>query len=730
MSAEQCNRPMTTPSTNLKVIPLPGLTLDNLGLYFAALGLLRLLSRQWPTVRGCWRDGCFVVVGPDSLESITDYVHRIGTSKTWTDYGKPWDAQQKRDTKLSAAKKSAMNVAHWRSHHAAENEALLQQSHLATGQRLSFNPIFGTGGNSGKRLFSSGWDKAKTAINTLPRGITAEVVRADLVALLSGDACCYMSDFGGGSWFSAANKTYNSGCRKPFAEGQITPWAMLLACEAFPLLAGSASRQLGSQRRATAAFPFVTRSTAPLAEQATGQRLGEFWAPVWDRPMTLAEVTALYQTGKAEIAGKAALTSAAFAAAIVHRGIDAGIQQFCSFTLLRTTSENTFESRLGSIIKVPRANHMFSEVMHRVIKLRDSLPIDQEGTKKRYRGLQGPIDHALIALAEAVGQSEQGEDVQVERSWALIDELFTALAKVDRNKAHRESGVRFDLLPLDWLHWLLERTSHQHTEIRLALALASLRPQPPPKASDAAAMKAPQRFLAYRLGASGKGQWWTIPKDVPLRRIWSPASLESNLAALAKRRLMEASPMSAAPLFGEISASCSDALQFLAQQTDDEALATWLDRFSLFDWSVSKDAKTPLRQWARVQGASHAADASALLYGFLRPHFDNATFVSLLTSNEDKVSTTKPRVIAKAGRLGAIIAALDGNQLSQAWEYAASAYRAERVPIAEFPQQSFAHANPQRLLAALIFPVIYAGLKPLIARWQCPSTHKPQEPTP
>ncbi len=616
------------------------------------------------------------------------------------------------------------------SHLAPENEALLQQSHLATGQRLSFNPIFGTGGNSGKRLFSSGWDKAKTAILTLPRGITAEMVRADLDALLSGDACHYMSDFGGGSWFSAANKIYNSGFSKPFAEGQITPWAMLLACEAFPLLAGSTSRQLGSQRRATAAFPFVTRSTAPLAEQAAGQRLGEFWAPVWDRPMALAEVTALYQTGKAEIAGKAALTSAAFAAAIVHRGIDAGIQQFRSFTLLRTTSENTFESRLGSIIKVPRASPMFSEVTHRVIKLRDSLPPDMEqGSKKRYRGLQGPIDRALIALAEAIGQGNQRENVQVERSWELIDEVFTALAKVDRNKANRESGVRFDLLPLDWLHWLLERTSHQHSEIRLALALASLRPQPPPKASDAVALKAPQRFLAYRLGATGKGQWWTIPKDVPLRRIWSPTNLESNLAALTNRRLIESSPMSAVPLIGEVSASVSDALQFLSHQTNDEALVAWVDRFSLFDWNASKDTKAPLRRWARVYGTSHTADASALLYGFLRPHFDNATFASLHTRGEVERSATPSRVIAKAGRLGAIVAALDGNQLGQAWEYAASAYRAERVPIADFPQQAFAHANPQRLLAALVFPVSYGGLKPLITRWQSPSTHNTQEPT-
>lgn len=724
---------LTSHTSRLQVIPLPGLTLDTLGLYFVALGLLRLLSRQWPSARGCWREGCFVVVGPDSLKNITDFVHDIGVNQKWSDYGKPWDTQQKKDTKLAQAKKPVINVAHWRAHLASETDALLQQSHLATGQRLSFNPLFGTGGNAGKRLFSSGWGKAKIAVANPPRGISSDDVRADLLALLGGEPCQYLSDFGAGSWFSAANKTYNSGSgEKPYSEGQITPWAMLLACEAFPLLAGSASRQLGSQRKATAAFPFVTRSTAPLTEQAAGQRLGEFWAPVWDRPMTIPEVTALYQTGKAEITGKAALTAAAFAAAIVHRGVDAGIQEFRSFTLMRTTSEQTFESRLGSIIKVPRANPIFSEVTRRALQLRDSLPPDREqGARKRYRGLQGPIDRALIALAEAIGQGESREDVQVEFSWALIDAMFAALAKVDRNKTLREAGVRFELLPLDWLHWLLERTHQQHTEIRLALALASLRPQPPRQASDAVALKAPQRFLAYRLGSAGRSRWWTLPKDVPLRRIWSPANLENNLALLAKRRLIESSPSSASPFRSEISAGIDDAVRFLTHQVDDDALTLWLDRFSLFDWSVQLAAKTALREWAKRRSPHAPPDSATLLYGFFRPHFDSATLANLQSPTNNTDSSNPGRgSVAKAGRLAAIVASLESENLAAAWNCAVAAYRMERIPIANFPHQAFAHASPRRLLAALVFPVSYSGLEPLITRWLSPSTHNTRKSTP
>jgi CRISPR-associated protein Csx17 len=662
-------------------------------------------------------------MGPDSLKSITNFVYEIGINQKWSDYGKPWDAQQKRDTKLAQAKKPVINVAHWRSHLASETEALLQQSHLATGQRLSFNPLFGTGGNAGKRLFSSGWEKAKAAVAKPPRGISSDDVRTDLVALLTGEPCQYLSDFGAGSWFSAANKIYNSGSRKPYSEGQITPWAMLLACEAFPLLAGSASRQLGSQRKATASFPFVTRSTAPLAEQANGQRLAEFWAPVWERPMTIAEVTALYQTGKAEVTGKAALTAAAFAAAIVHRGVDSGIQEFRSFTLMRTTSENTFESRLASIIKVPRADPMFSEVTRRALQLRDGLPPDREqGAKKRYLGLQGPIDRAIIALSETIGQGESREDVQVERSWELVDAMFVTLSKIDRNKTFREAGIRFELLPLDWLHWLLERTHRQHTEIRLALALASLRPQPPNHASNAVALKAPQRLLAYRLGATGRSRWWSLPKDVPLRRIWSPATLENNLTLLAKRRLIEVLPTSDAPFNSEINASISDAIKFLAHQTDDNALTLWIDRFSLFDWSAPFVAKTALRECVKDKSQHAPSDSVSLLYGFFRPHFDSATLTSLKSpANKTDLIQQERSPVAKAGRLASIVAALESGNLATAWDYAAAAYRAERIPIADFRQRAFACDNPRRLLAALVFPVSYSDLKPLITRWLSPS---------
>ncbi len=719
---------MNATPQELSSVPLPGLTLDTLGLYLAALGLLRILSRKWPSIRGCWRNGCFTVVGePISLEQLEEFLYEVGLNEEWSDYGKPWDEFQKKDKKLAQAKKPAINVALWRSREATENQAVLQQSHLAIGQRLFFNPLFGTGGNVGQRKFAKGWQKAKEVVAKPSKKTKPEDIESDLHALLHGEPCRCLSDYyNAGCWFSSANKIYNSGL-KPYKEGQITPWAMLLACEAFPLLAGSPSRQLGVHRQAFGAFPFVTSAAAPLTEKdqsPNGQFWAQFWAPVWNRPMSLAEVSALFQSGRAEIDGRAARTAVAFAGAITHRGVNAGLSEFRNFSLIHTTSNETFESRLSSVVAVPKNDPASSVAIRRILKTRDNLPHDEkQGKRWRFHGLQGRIDRALIALAETAG--EEREDLQVECSWELIDEVFASLAKVDRNKAFREKGVRFELLPLDWLAWLLdpERTTHQHTEIRLALSLASLRPEKKQANESQDTNKVPQRFLAYRLGSVGKGRYWQIPKALPLRRIWSPKSLAENLIALGKRRLFESSPEQSPPFQNafqsEVSTSVADALQFLSQGTDDEVLGKWIDRFSLFNWDDSKESKDLLRKWVGKPDLAELNNSNAMLYGFFRPLFDSSALRRLQNAEQQVAGGHEIKV--NAGRLVPIVSALDRGDVTAAWEMASAAYRSERIALADFQPDLFSHKDPKRLLASILFPVGNRGLTKLFERWQSPS---------
>jgi CRISPR-associated protein Csx17 len=658
-----------------------------------------------------------------------EYLFQLGKEDAWSRYGKPWDAAQKADTKFAQAKKAIGEVAEWRSSEGDEEQIPVLQSHLAPGEsRNSFNPVFGTGGNAGKRMFASGWDTARETILNPKRGVEDDDLRGDLQAFLHGGSARILGDFAAGCWFSSANKIYNSGTAKPFAEGQVTPWAMLLACEAFPFLAGSASRLLGAQRKQNAAFPFVTRAPAPENESACGQWLGDFWAPVWERPMALPEIVALFQSGRTELSGKAALTAAAFAGAIVQRGVDAGITEFRCFTLQRTTSENTFESQLSRVVRVPPHSPLFNEFFRRVIAFRDQLPRDRkQGKSWRFKGLQGPLDRTLIVLAEAVG--EGGEELQAERALAVLDAMSGALAKADRKQSHRAANVAFERLPLDWLAWLAQAAGVTR-EVRLALALASIKPEIPEQtAKPAERARFPQAFLAYRFGtASRGGRWSSIPKDRPLRAIWSQRSLVDNIAALARRRLLDSiqtKPSAIAPFRSNFPAPVADVIAFLEGRTEDNTLARWIDRLCLFDWF------DPVKENHAKLGAVLKSDepewlewtADAALYAFYRPLFDDWFFRALVTQKRQWKRKPKDPLLATSARVVPVASALERGDTAAAWEQARSVLHALEIPVADFESAAlFAPSDPRRLLGALCIPAQAHGLYEYFdTHWRSPS---------
>jgi len=87
-------RPPTIPqpaAITLPAIRLPGLNLDSLGNYLAALGLLCLAERKWPTVRGCWKDESFILVGgPSTMEELEVLLDGIAVNREWSTYKKVW----------------------------------------------------------------------------------------------------------------------------------------------------------------------------------------------------------------------------------------------------------------------------------------------------------------------------------------------------------------------------------------------------------------------------------------------------------------------------------------------------------------------------------------------------------------------------------------------------------------------------------------------------------------
>lgn len=718
----------------LPVLALPGLSPDSLGTYLASLGLLRVLSRRWPSTRIAWRDDVLQVVGgPPTLDELLDELVRIANTQVdseaskreWTRYDKAWSDEQKKGTKA----KSGAPLALWQAE-AQEDQLPLFAAHAVPHARVSFNPLLGSGGNAGRRDFAAGWRKAVDALAVAPkpakgRGKGKAEANANspapsderknaLQALLLGHPVTWLVEkLAAGSWFSEATKLYNSG-QSPAREGQISPWAMVLACEGLAFLAGGASRRLGARSaRAVGAFPFITQPIAASAEKEADRLRGEIWTPLWSRPMSLAEASTLFSRGRAELRGRGALTPAAFATAIRKRGVDAGVSEFRRFTLGRTTSSNTFEPRLEARFSLDagadRAGEAAATTLERVTALIEQRGFPRDG--KPFVGLRGPIEAALLDVASEPDCSEPGI--------ALLDAIIRALDRIDRNRSFREGKVRWDPLPLTWLASLF--TDEQPgVEARLALSLVSSFPETLP-------------FASFRFGVewareqNGKYayDWTTQPrhfehsKVAPARWVWGPGELARVLGAALSRRLLEEAkldtthtkrPRGRAPL----PATTSQVRQWLAGDLDESLFSAWLSRLAIFDWR-----RVPQEVLALIprEDSSPRVDGDLALLGILHPLIDRRPLVIRDLSPNDLLSEETGARTMEAAR--SLVTRIRAGSLDAALRLASSRYAMAGARLAMF-DVSFATHHPDRLAAALLFTISDRNRAVLFERWLRP----------
>lgn len=761
-----------TVELRLPVLALPGLSPDSLGNYLASLGLLRVLSRRWPSTRIAWRDEVLQVVGgPTTLDELLGEMLRIADTQTdsdvskheWTQYDKAWSAEQKKGTKAQ----SGAPLALWQAE-ALEVQLPFFAAHVVPHVRVSFNPLLGSGGNAGKRDFSKGWRAAANALATTLRqadeqhqaaitkaknycekartkagakkseaarqkavaaanekyqtAITAAEYQRRAVVEPRDDLRCLLlglpiqreaSGFNGGSWFSEATKVYNSG-QSPARDGQISPWAMVLACEGLAFLAGGASRRLGARAaRAVGAFPFITQPIAASAEKEADRLRGEIWTPLWRRPMSLAETSTLFSRGRAELHGRGALTPGAFATVIRRRGVDAGVSEFRRYTLGRTTSSNTFESRLEARFSVDTGAEQVGEAAAATLERIKAL-IEQGGFPrdgKRFVGLRGPIESGLLDVASERHHSEAGI--------ALLDTIVRALDRIDRNRRFREGKVRWEPLPLEWLPSMFA-DEQPGVEARLALSLVSAFPETLP-------------FASFRFGVewgreqNGKYEydWATQPrrfehsKVAPARWVWVPGELSRVLDAVLSRRLLEEAKLDAprtsrprgrAPL----SATTSQIRRWLTGDLDESLFSAWLSRLALFDWRTVPQQVLML---IRAEDDSAPADGELALLGLLHPLVDQRPLVIRALSPNDLLAEETGARTTEAAR--SLVALSRAGNLDAALRLASSRYAMAGARLATF-DVSFAMYHPDRLAAALLFTISDRDRAVLFERWLRP----------
>lgn len=417
--------------------------------------------------------------------------------------------------------------------------------------------------------------------------------------------------------------------------------------------------------------------------------------------MSLAEASTLFSRGRAELRGRGALTPAAFATAIRERGVDAGVSEFRRFTLGRTTSSNTFEPRLEarfSLTTRVEVGAAASATLERVTALLEHRGFPRDG--KRFVGLRGPIESALLDVAAEPTSSEAGI--------ALLDATVSALDRIDRNRSFREGKVRWEPLPLEWLASLFA-SEQPGTEGRLALSLVS-------------AFPVAQPFATYRFGVEWKyGATYanyTHTDRPPARWVWGPGDLARVLGAVLSRKLLDQEADANKPHQrgrAPLPATASQVRQWLAGELDEELFAAWLARLALFDWrSIPQEVRAIIQ---RDDASVSKADGGLALLGLLQPLVDQRRLVIRGLSDDDLLAETTGARTTEAAR--SLVTLTRAGNFDAVLRLAGSRYSMARARLAAF-DVTFAAACPDRLVAALLFTLSARDRAVLFERWLRP----------
>jgi CRISPR-associated protein Csx17 len=487
-----------------------------------------------------------------------------------------------------------------------------------------------------------------------------------------------------GTWFVFANKSFNTG-QKWSREGQLSPWSYLLAVEGAFLLVGDVNRRLGAKARPYAVFPFVCDPAQPTTAGEVGMLRGEFWAPLWDNPATLAEVRRLLRRGLARVGGRSAHAPAEFAVAALGAGTDAGVAEFARFELRHTTTTDYCREAIPrehvTVGREPAAGRLLTEIVNWVGALRRH----DDNRERQFRGLCGPVEASVIRVSEAVGRPEEPE-----RWRQLLLELARQQTRIDRNKTFRESLPPLPRLGTGWFDRAWPEGSFPD-EIAVARSVASV----------GAGTPLPVIVNVFGVEIEARKTPVFAPGERPARVVWDDGQPLRVFGQILRRRLIDAERDQRLPVGGTQPAPLDVVNRLLVGELDLDLIASWVPALSLIDWTV-------VRLGSSSGGVRFAGDL--LLWGLFRPIFHE---------NPNRLAEWLPQETRPAFARRILNLILAGN-IDEAVRTANSYYRASGRKVVDVPVAFPGGDLPTRLAAALLIPAADRDIRDGLKRWLFP----------
>ena len=562
------------------------------------------------------------------------------------------------------------------------DEALdwLDAAYVLTAAGAKYPPLLGTGGNDGRLDFSNNFMQSVVlALNLDQRRNGDAISHNQVVAALFNEGSPELVRKRSTGFFNPGSVGGANASVGFNDESMTNPWDYVLMFEGVLLFAGAAARRLSPQSSPKAVFPFTVDNTAAGYGTSTDSEYGgsaraEFWAPLWDQPANLNELTHLASEGRAQLGRRQVSNGTNFARAVAGLGTERGVSQFQRYGFLERNGLAFLAAPLGRFyIQDDRGTAQAANVLFDLDPWLESLRRAATG-----RNAPAGLGTALRQVEQAIiefCQRGQPRDLQ---------NVLLAVGHAERWLA--TSALRngqYPVRPLNrlsrrWLRHADDRTA----EFRLARAMASILPAQ----QDGQAQAGPVRENLEPVEARRRAEW----KEGSTSFVWAAGDPLSNMTAVLERRCLESrmAGLRHPPLDSSYSASLDDVVEFLNGGVDvrrmtELALPLSFVRHRPFPVPEDRQLRTPVA----LPAAYAVMKLTLLPGGFSCPPF----------GVPDTDIWMEPAMIAmlRAGRVG------------DAYQAAVRRLRASGLPqtLSNTPGMADGSEQGRRLAAALLFPL-------------------------
>lgn len=583
-------------------ICLTGCAPTPLAHYLKALGILRLVAEQAdPGVAGCWHRDDFILRTSLNAESLTAFfLERYAPTPVLAPWNGgsgffPKDNQdsirliQACDSPRFACYREILTAAQTLLAHLELKDkpdpetkgsllqacrstlpdaaiAWLDAAFVLSNDGAKYPPLLGTGGNDGRLEFTNNFMQRLAEVFDLSTGAPSRDSKSWLRQSLFADTLpvarvkapigqFFPSAAGGAN----ATTGFNS-------DASANPWDFIFMIEGALVFAAAAVKRLESIDDGRLAYPFCVRqaaigyASASTADESASR--AEMWMPLWEKPATYAEISALFSEGRAQVGtgvgARSARNGVDFIRSVVTLGVDRGITSFQRFGFQVRNGLAYFAIPLERVIvRQHTRGNLLVEIDHWLDQLRRFSGDGPASISRAQRGIEAAIDDLcrhddalhFRSLLVALGRAEQ------------------ALARSFRWTTEKRLQPLKELTA-DWLKYASDSPDTDR-ELRLAAALAS---------AHGGALR------AHLEPVEGRGYWKWAP--VPGNNVcWGEGGLENVLLDILTRRLAapEEAP-SLHPGHAACYASLGDIRAFIRNELDDDLIADLWWALSALDW--------------------------------------------------------------------------------------------------------------------------------------------------